>query len=87
VEQWQNGASWQQDGGVPPHEAHYLKLDISKAGQRLGWQPCLRLEEALCLTVSWARCRLQGDDLRAFTLTQIQNYQQLAVPTLQTPTV
>jgi CDP-glucose 4,6-dehydratase len=87
VEQWQNGASWQQDGGMHPHEAHYLKLDISKAGQRLGWQPCLRLEEALRLTVSWARCRLQGDDLRAFTLTQIQNYQQLAVPTLQTPTV
>jgi CDP-glucose 4,6-dehydratase len=87
VEQWLSGASWQQDGGVHPHEAHYLKLDISKAGQRLGWQPCLRLEEALHLTVDWARCRLQGEDLRAFTLTQIQNYQQLAVPALPTPTV
>lgn len=87
VEQWQNGAAWQQDGGVHPHEAHYLKLDISKAGQRLGWQPCLRLEQALQLTVDWARCRLQGDDLRAFTLTQIQTYQQLAAPTLPTPTV
>lgn len=87
VEQWQNGAAWQHDGGVHPHEAHYLKLDISKAGQRLGWQPCLRLEQALQLTVEWARCRLQGDDLRAFTLAQIQTYQQLAAPTVPNPTV
>jgi CDP-glucose 4,6-dehydratase len=87
VEQWQAGASWQQDGGVHPHEAHYLKLDISKAGQRLGWQPCLRLEQALHLTVEWARCCLQGDKLRAFTQAQIQTYQQLAVSALQTPTV
>jgi CDP-glucose 4,6-dehydratase len=87
VEQWQDGASWQQDGGLHPHEAHYLKLDISKAGQRLGWQPCLRLAQALHLTVDWARCRLRGDDLRAFTLAQIQTYQQLAVPVLQTENV
>jgi CDP-glucose 4,6-dehydratase len=87
VEQWQEGASWKQDGGVHPHEAHYLKLDISKAGQRLGWQPCLRLEEALHLTVDWARCRLQRNDLRAFTLAQIQTYQQLAMPVLQTEKV
>jgi len=79
VDQWREGASWQQDTAEHPHEAHYLKLDISKAGARLGWHPCLRLDQALQLTVDWAQCRLQGGDLRAFTLTQIQNYQQLAV--------
>jgi len=79
AEHWHDGASWQLDGGTHPHEAHYLKLDISKAGQRLGWAPCLRLEDALELTVAWARCRLQGADLRAFTLDQIATYQHLAV--------
>ena len=79
AQQWQDGARWQQDGGVHPHEAHYLQLDISKAGQRLGWTPRLRLEQALELTVAWERCRLQRSaELRAFTLAQIQTYQQLA---------
>ena len=79
VDQWSEGASWQRDMAAHPHEAHYLKLDISKAGARLGWHPQLRLEQALQLTVDWARCRLQGGDVRAFTLAQIHNYQQLAV--------
>jgi len=79
AQQWQDGASWQRDGSVHPHEAHYLQLDISKAGQRLGWTPRLRLEQALELTVAWERCRLQRSaELRAFTLAQIQTYQQLA---------
>jgi CDP-glucose 4,6-dehydratase len=86
AQQWQDGARWQVDGGVHPHEAHYLKLDISKAGQRLAWQPCLSLDDALALTVAWERCRLRpSSDLRAFTLDQIQTYQQHAlglVPTL-----
>jgi len=29
------------------HEARYLKLDISKARHRLGWEPQWRLESAL----------------------------------------
>ncbi|MDH4276236.1 MAG: CDP-glucose 4,6-dehydratase, partial [Gammaproteobacteria bacterium] len=28
---WGNGATWQMDNALHPHEAHYLKLDISKA--------------------------------------------------------
>ena len=41
---WGEGASWTLDGGDQPHEAHYLKLDCSKAnlactGNRDGlWQ-------------------------------------------------
>ncbi|MFN6935041.1 MAG: CDP-glucose 4,6-dehydratase, partial [Tsuneonella sp.] len=36
---WGEGASWERDGTVQPHEANYLKLDISKAHSGLGWQP------------------------------------------------
>jgi CDP-glucose 4,6-dehydratase len=36
-----------------PHEAHYLKLDISKAKARLGWEPRWSLEETLHKIVEW----------------------------------
>jgi len=32
---WGQGATWQMDEGEHPHEATYLKLDISKARSRL----------------------------------------------------
>ena len=35
------------DDGDHPHEAHYLKLDCSKARTGLGWQPRWGLEKAL----------------------------------------
>ena len=37
AQRWGQGASWQVDDGEHPHEAHYLKLDISKTAQRLPW--------------------------------------------------
>jgi CDP-glucose 4,6-dehydratase len=72
---WGDGASWKIDAGEHPHEATVLKLDISKAAHRLAWQPQLNLEQALGLTVDWARGLQRGDDLRALTLTQINTYQ------------
>ena len=39
TQDWGQGASWQMDKGPHPHEAGYLKLDISKAKARLGWHP------------------------------------------------
>ncbi|MCV2371188.1 CDP-glucose 4,6-dehydratase [Roseateles oligotrophus] len=74
---WGCDARWQVDTGAHPHEAHYLKLDISKARSRLDWQPSLRLESALQLIVDWSKQRLAGSDMRALTLAQIQAYQAL----------
>ncbi len=34
-------------------EAHFLKLDSSKAAERLGWKPALGLVETLDMTASW----------------------------------
>ena len=72
---WADGASWKIDSGDHPHEANYLKLDISKAGHRLNWQPAMRLDQALSLIVDWARERQAGSDMRTFTQSQIQAYQ------------
>lgn len=73
---WGNGAHWEVDAGEYPHEAGYLKLDISKARSRLHWSPILRLEEALSLIVDWAQQRKTGADARGFTQGQIKSYQQ-----------
>lgn len=71
---WGEGAAWQLDGGVHPHEAHYLKLDISKARMRLGWQPRWNLDKTLSSIVDWHRAWQGGDDMRAFTCQQIKTY-------------
>ena len=76
--QWGQNAGWQADAGGHPHEASYLKLDISKARSRLKWHPLMRLETALDMIVTWNQQRLAGADVRAVTLNQIQTYQQLA---------
>lgn len=74
---WGSGAHWTTDSGQHPHEAHYLKLDISKARSQLGWQPALRLHQGLRLIVDWAQQHAGGADMRAVTLAQISHYQQL----------
>ncbi len=73
---WGEGARWQSDGAAHPHEAHFLKLDISKARARLGWQPRWRLDEALARIVDWHRAWRAGDDARTLCLRQIDQYSQ-----------
>lgn len=75
---WGADAQWQVDTGVHPHEAHYLKLDISKAHSRLNWRPSMRLKDALALIIDWSKQRKAGANMRQLTLAQIQTYQALA---------
>jgi CDP-glucose 4,6-dehydratase len=72
---WGDGARWQLDIGSHPHEATYLKLDISKARGRLHWQPALRLEQVLKMIVDWSHARRAGADVRDLVLQQIHAYQ------------
>ncbi len=74
---WGADARWQVDGAEHPHEARYLKLDISKARNRLNWQPVLRLSDALALIVDWSRQKQAGTELRQVTAAQIHHYQSL----------
>lgn len=73
-EHWGRGPGWQHDGSVHPHEAHYLKLDISKAGQRLGWRPRWNLDTAIAATTAWHRAWLEGQDMQQVCLQQIHQY-------------
>jgi CDP-glucose 4,6-dehydratase len=72
---WGQGATWQMDEGEHPHEATYLKLDISKARSRLHWHPALRLGEALKMIAEWTKQRQAAADTRTTTLNQIYTYQ------------
>jgi len=74
---WGDSAMWRVDGANHPHEASLLRLDISKATHRLTWRPALNLDASLQLTVEWARAGLENQDMHAFTLAQINNYQTL----------
>ncbi len=72
---WGEGASWRHETGANPHEANYLKLDISKARSRLAWQPVISLSEALAMTVDWADDCRRGGAPREVTLRQIEQFQ------------
>jgi CDP-glucose 4,6-dehydratase len=75
AELWGDRAAWHAQpvtGAV--HEAALLTLDASKAQQRLDWRPRLPLQQALALTVDWARQRAAGLDARTLCLAQIRAY-------------
>ncbi len=73
------GARWQREEAPQPHEAGTLKLDSSKAKQRLNWRPRWALEQALVHTVEWHLAWRQGADMRAFSLQQIAAYETAMV--------
>lgn len=74
LECWGDSAGWVHDAAPQPHEAHYLKLDCSKARARLGWEPQWNLAVALAAIVDWQRAVAGGDDVRAITLAQISTH-------------
>ena len=77
-EAWGDDASWTLQPGDHPHEASFLKLDISKARQRLGWTPRWSLETALTRIIEWHRDWLAGADMRQHSLSQIEAFQRAA---------
>ena len=74
-ESWGDGASWTLQPGDHPHEASFLKLDISKARQRLQWTPRWSLEVALKHITEWHQALLKDKDMRAVCLSQINQYE------------
>lgn len=79
VHDWGAGASWQLDCGDHPHEANYLKLDVSKAKARLGWEPRWSLAKALGKITAWHQSWLAGDNVQELCLRQIDLFNQFHV--------
>lgn len=66
--------SWEQDQNFNPHEAQLLKLDISKAKNRLGWTPKWDLKYSLKKIVEWHQGYLANKDVKEITRKQITEY-------------
>lgn len=72
---WGDGAAWQLEGAVQPHEATYLKLDCSKARAGLGWQPRWTISQTIDKIVEWHKACDAHADMHQLTLDQITTYQ------------
>ena len=57
------------------HEATYLRLECSKAHSKLGWYPVWNIEDAVIHVVSWYQAYQRDEDMKAYTLNQIMQYQ------------
>jgi CDP-glucose 4,6-dehydratase len=67
-------SSWELDNDFNPHEASFLKLDISKAQSKLGWKPTWALDQALEKIINWHKAWLNKEDMQAVCLAEIEEY-------------
>jgi CDP-glucose 4,6-dehydratase len=75
MKHWGEGGRWEQDPSTNPHEADLLKLDSSKARNKLGWKTLLSHEETLGWTVEWYKGFEAGEQGRNLTMRDIERYQ------------
>lgn len=73
---WPGAQPWVRAGEPGPHENVYLKLDISKAGNRLGWFPVWDLSTTLGMIVDWYQSYGKGENISECIASQIRSYQQ-----------
>ena len=65
---------WKLDQNSNPHEAGFLKLDISKAEFKLGWKPVWELSQTLDKVIEWHKAWLNEEDMQTTCLTEIKEY-------------
>lgn len=83
IQAWGDGAHWTPDRKPQRREAAILRLDATKARDRLGWRPLLGFEEMVDWTAEWYRAHMRGADMRALTLQQIDAYRRAQATALQ----
>lgn len=74
---WGRGASWELDDTEHKKEANILKLDCTKAKNRLGWHPRLDLDTTLEWIIEWHAARLEGRPVREVSTDQIKRYEAI----------
>jgi len=73
ISYWPN-ASWTLDDNVNPHEASFLKLDISKASEILGWTPTWDLKMTLGNIIRWHKLWIGDAEMQQVCITEIDNF-------------
>lgn len=77
-ENFDNSVSYDVDiSSADFHEANFLKLDCSKARAKLGWKPSWDVSEAIRRVCLWHNAHLRSQDMKEYTLNEIEEYQRL----------
>lgn len=71
---WNKNNKWKIQKGEHPHEANYLKLDISKAKNQLGWKPRWSLETSLDKISDWHQGWLAEENVQDICQKQIAEF-------------
>ena len=80
VTYWGDSVKFKVDtGAANQHEAHFLKLDCSKARMNLGWKAKWDATEAIKRICAWHKAHLNGQDMKAYTIAEIAQYQANAL--------
>jgi CDP-glucose 4,6-dehydratase len=79
TKQWGQGASYEVlKTANDPHEAHYLKLDCSKAKAMLHWHPRMNLTQTISSIVEWNKSyKGNPNSAREVTLQQIREFEKI----------
>ena len=73
-EKFNSAISYSIDKNEHPHEAGFLKLDCSKAINKLGWRPKWNIDTALNKIVEWTLAYRNKQNIRDVCLKQINEY-------------
>lgn len=80
VRNWGANASFKIDASAANlHEAHFLKLDCSKARVALGWRPQWDAVETIERICDWHKAHLAGHNMKNYALDEIKQYQSNAL--------
>ena len=71
---WKDCPGWELDDEANPHEARFLKLDISKAKDKLNWTPKWNLESTIKRIVDWNNAFNRQEDMRQYCINEIKSY-------------
>ncbi|HEV7610817.1 MAG TPA: CDP-glucose 4,6-dehydratase [Steroidobacteraceae bacterium] len=68
---------WVADPAAQPAEANALTLSSALAGRALAWRPRLDIRESLSWTADWYKAHSAGENMAAFSESQIARYREL----------
>ena len=71
---WGSCANWTIDQKDALPESSILRLESSKAKDLLKWRPRWSFEEAIVRTVNWHKAFIGEDDIRSYSLKEIEDY-------------
>ncbi len=74
--QWGGNSCWKESVDRQPHEAQLLRLDAGKARRELGWSSLFGIDDSLEQITNWHRAWRGGEDMRSFSLAQIEHYME-----------